>query len=46
MLSAFYACQLVNLDMIDKVLFTSEQLKRNKMVLRVTLGTASNVLVC
>ena len=42
--SAFRARWLVNSEVISKVLFTSEQPKRNKMASRVALCTESNVL--
>ena len=43
--SALHAHRLVILEVISKALFTSEKPKRNKMALRVALGTKSNVLV-
>ncbi len=43
--SAFCTLCLANLEVISKVLFTSEQLKRSKMASYVTLITKSNVFI-
>ena len=44
-ISIYHTSELVSLEVISKVLITSEQPKRNKMASRFTLGTESNIIV-